>query len=193
MRKRDTLVKEIRKVEKELIKHPARTRQEIITDIFESKVRTINLEPPKNDDCFVVSHTRLSRLLRERGISEDIVDSIIAGIQEDCDEEAIIDIVIAAIDSPNDLQDLSSYNDGSKSWLDLHSFFEMSKKDWLQWIARMLVTAKLSIESINSIILGLELNLEPAKNVTARILNRLGISAFLIEWIFEKLNAQDDE
>ncbi|MGY5859424.1 MAG: hypothetical protein RTU63_08635 [Candidatus Thorarchaeota archaeon] len=112
MRKKDSLTKEIRKIEKELVKHSVRSRQEIIREIFESKMHSIGLEPSKDSGDIAVPSTPLSRYLKEKGIPEDKIEAIIAIIarlEEESDED-IMDIIDAAMDSPSDLQSDTTSN-----------------------------------------------------------------------------------
>jgi hypothetical protein len=176
---RDSLIKKIRETEKELVKHPVRTRQEIITEIFESKMHMIDLEPSKDIGYTSSSDTTLVRLLRQIGVQEEIIDAIIVGLENE-PEETKMEIILSAMDTPRDLQ----------SW---PFFLKMNRKNWLQWLARMLERAKLSIESINSIIFGLELNLEPAKGAATRILFRLRFPREAIEWLISKMITPDNE
>jgi len=126
LRKKDSLIKEIRKVEKKLVKHPFRTRQEIITEIFESKMHSIDLEPSKDSGYIPVSNTPLSRYLKEKGVSEDLVGAIIDGLEEVSDEE-IMDYIDAVNLSLRDLQSDTTSNVYSQSLnpTDFGGFFKI--------------------------------------------------------------------
>lgn len=176
---RDSLIEKIRATEKELVKHPVRTRQDIITEMFESKMHMIGLAPSKDIGYISDPDTTLVRLLRQIGVQEEIIDVIIVELENE-PEETKMEIILAAMDTPRDLQ----------SW---PFFLEMNRKYWIQWLARMLERSKLSIESINSIIFGLELNLEPAKRTATRLLSRLGFPRVAIDWLITKISPLDDE
>jgi len=176
---RDSLIEKIKEMEKELVKLPIKTRHEIITEMFEAKMRMIGLESSKDNGYIPVSNTPLSWFLRKRGVSEDTVDAIIAGLQDESEENRM-EIILTAMDSPEDLE--------SWPWS-----LKMDRREWLLWLAGMLKKAKLPTEAINSIVFGLELNLEPAKREAMRWFSRLGIPKDAIDWLIAKMSASDDE
>lgn len=77
-----------------------RTRQEIITQIFESKMNEINLTPSTDSGYVPVSSTPLARFLKDRGVADDTIDAIIAGLMEEEHEAEVRDIIDATADSP---------------------------------------------------------------------------------------------
>ncbi|TFG31612.1 hypothetical protein EU528_05720 [Candidatus Thorarchaeota archaeon] len=100
------LIKQMQKMEGEASKDkklsvpPVRSRQEIITDIFESKTSAIGLKASTASGYVPVSYTPLARYLKERNVSEDTVSAIIDGIMEEESEEDVKAIIEAAADSP---------------------------------------------------------------------------------------------
>ncbi|MHA1862407.1 MAG: hypothetical protein ACTSWA_01460 [Candidatus Thorarchaeota archaeon] len=100
------LMKQIQKMEgqaekdKELTVPPVRSRQEIITEIFESKTSAIGLEASTAGGYVPVSYTPLARFLKDRNVAEDTVSAIIAGIMEEDNAESVKAIIEAAADSP---------------------------------------------------------------------------------------------
>jgi hypothetical protein len=85
---------------KELSVPPVRTRQEIITQIFESKMNAMGLVPSTDSGYVPVSYTPLSRFLKERGVPDDTISAILAGLMEEENEVEVRDIIDAAADSP---------------------------------------------------------------------------------------------
>jgi hypothetical protein len=77
-----------------------RTRQEIITRMFESKMDAIGLEPSKDGGYIPVSSTPLARFLKERGVPDDTINAILAGLMEEERETEVRAIIDAAADSP---------------------------------------------------------------------------------------------
>ncbi len=100
------LMKQIQKMEgqaekdKELTVPPVRSRQEIITQLFESKTNAIGLEASTAGGFVPVSYTPLARFLKDRNVAEDTVSAIIAGIMEEETAESVMAIIEAAADSP---------------------------------------------------------------------------------------------
>jgi hypothetical protein len=103
---KDPLMKQIGKMisdtekGKELSVPPVRTRQEIITQIFESKMNAINLTPSKDSGHVPVSYTPLSRFLMDRGVGEDTINALLSGLMEVETEIEVRDIIDALADSP---------------------------------------------------------------------------------------------
>ena len=85
---------------KKLSVPPVRTRQEIITEMFESKTEAIGLTASTSSGYIPVSYTPLARFLKERNVAEDMVSAIIAGLMEEDNEKDVMAIIEAAADSP---------------------------------------------------------------------------------------------
>ena len=77
-----------------------KTRQEIITRMFESKMDAIGLEPSKDGGYIPVSSTPLARFLKDRGVPDDTINAILAGLMEEAQETEVRAIIDAAADSP---------------------------------------------------------------------------------------------
>ncbi|MGY5858976.1 MAG: hypothetical protein RTU63_06380 [Candidatus Thorarchaeota archaeon] len=96
------LMKQMRKMSSEAEKGkklsvpPVSSRQEIITDIFESKLAAIGLQASASSDYVPVSHTPLARFLKDLKVPEDTVSAIIAGIMEEETEDDVKIIIEAA-------------------------------------------------------------------------------------------------
>lgn len=86
--------------DKKLTVPPVRSRQEIITQMFESKTSEIGLVASTSSGYVPVSYTPLARFLKERNVPEDTVSAIIAGIMEEENEEAVEAIIEATAESP---------------------------------------------------------------------------------------------
>jgi len=86
--------------EKPLSVPSVRTRQEIITQLFESKMNQVNLTPSTDSGYVPVSYTPLARFLKDRGVADDTIDAILAGLMEEEHEAEVRDIIDAAADSP---------------------------------------------------------------------------------------------
>jgi len=69
------------------------TRQTIITKMFEDKMQAIGLEPSKDSGYRPTSHTPLVRYLREYGISDDVIDAIMTGLDEEGSVDNIREII----------------------------------------------------------------------------------------------------
>lgn len=85
---------------KELTVPPVRSRDEIITEMFELKMNAIGLKASDTSGYVPVSHTPLARFLKERGVPEDTVSAIIAGILEEDSEADVRAIIEATSESP---------------------------------------------------------------------------------------------
>ncbi|MFW9844058.1 MAG: hypothetical protein ACFFEV_05760 [Candidatus Thorarchaeota archaeon] len=96
------LIKPMQKMESEAEKGkklsvpPVRSRQEIITEMFESRLNAIGLEASASSGYVPVSKTRLARFLKEKNVPEDTVSAIIAGIMEEESEGGVRGIIEAA-------------------------------------------------------------------------------------------------
>ena len=77
-----------------------RTRQEIVSEMFESKTRAIGLVASTSSGHIPISYTPLARFLKERNVATDTVSAIIAGLMEEENEEDVKAIIEAAADSP---------------------------------------------------------------------------------------------
>jgi hypothetical protein len=78
-----------------------RSRQEIITQMFESQMHAIDLEPSTDSGYIPVSHTPLARFLKQRGVPDDTIGAILAGLMEEEHEAEVRAIIEAAADSPD--------------------------------------------------------------------------------------------
>lgn len=178
LRKEDSLTEEIRKVEKELVKHPVRSRQEIITEIFESKMHSIGLEPSKDDGYM----TLFSRFLRERGVANDAIHNLLHCLKTE-PVKNWNDLVVVAIESAG----------GSSTGFDWLPWYLRSKEECQDWLTKILEASKLPTEAINSIIVGLRLNYEPAQKEMRNILSKRGVSSNVIDWLITKLSGFNDK
>lgn len=77
-----------------------RSRQEIITGMFESKMEALGLEPSRDSGYIPVSYTPLARFLKEHGVSDDIVGAILDGLMEEETEAEAVAIIDAAAETP---------------------------------------------------------------------------------------------
>lgn len=90
-------------VEKERsVKVPdVKSRDTIITEKFESEMKSIGLQPSTESGYIPVSYTPLARFLAERGIANDIASAISAGLKEEQTEEDVRNIIDAAAGTPD--------------------------------------------------------------------------------------------
>lgn len=77
-----------------------RTRQDIITVLFEGKTEAIGITPSTDSGYIPTSQTPLARYLRRFGVVDDIIDAILAGLAEEESEPAVREIIEAAADTP---------------------------------------------------------------------------------------------
>ena len=84
---------------KQLSVPSVRSRQEIITEIFESKMEAINLTPSKDSGNIPLSFTPLARFLKERGVADNTISAILAGLMEVETEDDVRNIIDATADS----------------------------------------------------------------------------------------------
>lgn len=83
------------------ISEPAvRSRQDIITQKFNSQIQAVGLEPATDSGYVPASYTPLARFLIERGVSDDTVGAILAGLMEEENETDVQAIIDAAADTP---------------------------------------------------------------------------------------------
>ncbi len=100
------VMKQIRRMISEVdkgkdITDPAvRTRQEIITTSFNTQMKAIGLEPATDSGYIPVSSTPLARFLKERGVQDDTVGAILAGLMEEEKETDVRAIILAAAETP---------------------------------------------------------------------------------------------
>jgi hypothetical protein len=90
-------------VEKErAVKVPeVQSRESIITDMFETEMKSVGLQPSTETGYIPVSYTPLARFLAERGISNDIASAVSAGLKEEATEEDVRNIIDAAAGTPD--------------------------------------------------------------------------------------------
>jgi hypothetical protein len=173
LRKRDSPIEEMEKVEKELVKHPVRTRQEIITDIFESQMRTIGLEPSKDDGYM----TLFSRFLRERRVANDAIHDLIHSMKNE-PVKNWNDLVVVTIESAG----------GSSTGFDWLPWYLNGRSECQDWLMKILQASKVPTEAINSILVGLRLNYGPAQKELREILSKQGVACDVINWLITKLS-----
>ena len=85
---------------KELSEPVVRSRQEIITTKFTTQMQSIGLEPATDSGYVPVSHTPLARFLRDRGVQDETVSAILAGLMEEENEADVRAIILAAAETP---------------------------------------------------------------------------------------------
>ena len=109
---------------KDLTEPAVQSRQDIITDKFNSKMQAVGLEPATSSGYIPVSYTPLARFLKERGVNDDTVGAILAGLMEEESEEDVRAIIDAAADTPGvDLtgEELVKAKDlAVKEWTNVH-------------------------------------------------------------------------
>ena len=85
---------------KKITEPVVRSRQEIITQKFNSQMNEVGLEPATDSGYIPVSYTPLARFLKERGVQDDTVSAILAGLMEEENEAEVQAIIDAAADTP---------------------------------------------------------------------------------------------
>ena len=85
---------------KDLTEPFVRSRQDIITQKFNSQMNEVGLEPATDSGYIPVSYTPLARFLKERGVQDDTVSAILAGLMEEENEAEVQAIIDAAADTP---------------------------------------------------------------------------------------------
>jgi hypothetical protein len=75
---------------------PVRSRQQIVTEMFESKLGTLGLEASTSSGHVPISHTPLARFLKDRNVEVGIVSAIIDGIMEENSESNVRGIIEAS-------------------------------------------------------------------------------------------------
>jgi len=73
-----------------------RSRDEIITEMFESKLAEIGIKASTSSGHVPVSYTPFALYLKEREVSDDIVGALLEGIMEEDSEEKVKGIIIAS-------------------------------------------------------------------------------------------------
>jgi hypothetical protein len=103
----DVLVKQMGRMiidiekESEISPPKVKTRQELITKVFDSQLNAIGIEPSTDSGYVPVSYTPLARFLIDRGVSDDTVGAILDGLMEEASEESVREIIDAAADTPD--------------------------------------------------------------------------------------------
>jgi hypothetical protein len=87
--------------DKDLSDPVVQSRRDIITQKFNSQMQEIGLEPSADSGYVPASHTPLARFLKDRGVHEDTVGAILAGIMEEENEAEVRAIIDAAADTPD--------------------------------------------------------------------------------------------
>jgi hypothetical protein len=75
------------------------SRLEIVTDLFESKMKAIGLEPSQDSGHVPTGFTPLATFLQQHGVSEDIVSAMLSGLKEAKSESEVLDMIDAAAES----------------------------------------------------------------------------------------------
>ncbi len=109
--KEKPIIKRLKKIQSDIEKGKTpklpetQSRQEIITTIFTEDLASIGLQPSSDSGYIPSSQTPLAKYLRRFGVSDDIIDAILAGLGEEESATAVQDIIEAAADTPDiDLQ-----------------------------------------------------------------------------------------
>jgi hypothetical protein len=77
-----------------------RSRQTIVTSVFEDKMESVGLEPSADSGYIPVSQTPLASFLGEHGVNEDTVGAILAELKQIESESEIAEIVDAIAETP---------------------------------------------------------------------------------------------
>lgn len=86
--------------EREITEPAVKSRQEIISKIFDSQMNSIGLEPSSDSGYVPVSYTPLAKFLKDRGVHDDTIGAILDGLKEVETEEDVREIIDAAADTP---------------------------------------------------------------------------------------------
>ena len=73
-----------------------RPRDEIITEMFVSKLTEIGIKPSTSSGHVPVSYTPFSLFLKDHGVQDDIVGALMEGIMEENSDETVRGIIDAA-------------------------------------------------------------------------------------------------
>ncbi|MHA1909551.1 MAG: hypothetical protein ACW98Y_19790 [Candidatus Thorarchaeota archaeon] len=76
------------------------SRQDTITTLFSTKMDQVGITPSEDSGYIPTSQTPLARFLRRFGVSDDIIDAILAGLAEESGEAMVREIIEAAADTP---------------------------------------------------------------------------------------------
>lgn len=101
------IIKKLRKIQSEIEKGKipklpeTQSRQDIIRSLFEEDLATIGLQPSADSGYIPSSQTPLAKYLRRFGVSDDIIDAIIAGLGEVETAEDIQEVIDAAAETPD--------------------------------------------------------------------------------------------
>ncbi|MFX1560301.1 MAG: hypothetical protein ACFFBL_06920 [Promethearchaeota archaeon] len=85
---------------KDMTEPVVRSRQDIITQKFNSQMQEVGLEPAMDSGYIPVSATPLARFLKERGVQDDTVSAILVGLMEEENEADVQAIIDATADTP---------------------------------------------------------------------------------------------
>jgi hypothetical protein len=77
-----------------------RSRQTIITSLFEEKMESVGLEPSTDSGHIPISQTPLASFLSEHGVNEDTVGAILGELKQIESEAEIVDIIDAVAETP---------------------------------------------------------------------------------------------
>ncbi len=92
------LLKSVQK-DKRLPELKVASRQEIITKLFMDRMAAADIRPSSDFGHMPVSYTPLARFLRERGLKDDIIEAIQAGIMEESTEDNVRALVVDTVDA----------------------------------------------------------------------------------------------
>ncbi len=76
------------------------SRQDIISELFSSKMEEVGITPSTDSGYIPTSQTPLARYLRRFNVADDIIDAILAGLAEEKSEDAVREIIEAASETP---------------------------------------------------------------------------------------------
>ena len=105
--KQTPIVKQMRKMisqaqkGKDMEPPAVKSRQEMITDIFGTKMAALGLTPSEASGHVPTSYTPLARFLRDRGVSDDIISAILDGLMEAETPAEVLEIINAASETPD--------------------------------------------------------------------------------------------
>ncbi|MHA1950574.1 MAG: hypothetical protein ACW987_11975 [Candidatus Thorarchaeota archaeon] len=86
--------------DRDLAEPSVRSRQDIITTKFETQMKSVGLKPSSDSGYIPVSYTPLARFLKDRGVQDDTIGAILAGLMEEETAESVRGIIDAAADTP---------------------------------------------------------------------------------------------
>jgi hypothetical protein len=100
------IIKNLRKMSSEVEKgkNPkvpeTQSREEIISSQFRNDLASIGLTPSLDSNYIPSAQTPLAKFLRKFGVSDEIIDAILAGLAEEENEDSVREIIGAAADTP---------------------------------------------------------------------------------------------